>query len=100
MLSPNTYGMKMRLLSDLFINERASDGMTLSFYPWATRHDLRVLFSLAGLFWVVTHVYSVPCRVKRILRWIALTGGVIALIAILQKVFGNGKIYGFIPTDR
>ena len=48
-LSPNTAVLKTELLSDLPNADQALESMTLSFYPNATRHDLRLVLAVAAV---------------------------------------------------
>jgi O-antigen ligase len=102
-VSPNTATLKTELLGDL---PNVGPGtpvlktMTLSFYPNATKHDLRLILAVAAVFVVVLNVFHRPDQIKRLLMAIALIGSVIALIALAQNLFGNGKIYWFVPTIR
>lgn len=95
-LSPNTAAMKAELLAE------ASGGgpraMTLSFYAQATKHDLRLLLAAAAVFVVVLNVYRHPDQIRRLLASVAIIGGGIALLALAQNLFGNGRIYWTIPT--
>ncbi|NQV35982.1 MAG: O-antigen ligase family protein, partial [Phycisphaeraceae bacterium] len=100
-VSPNTVTLKGELLEGIPIpdaNAPASDTMTLSFYTHATQHDLRMVLAIAGVFVVVLNVFRRTDQIKRLLLSIALIGGGIAAIAMLQDVFGNGKIFWIIPT--
>lgn len=97
-LSPNTVALKTDLLGDLPDAAEVLSSMTLSFYPRATRHDLRLLLAAAAVFVVVINVYRRPEQVKRLLAAIAVIGGGIAVLALAQDVAGNGRIYWFVPT--
>ncbi len=95
-VSPNTAAMKTELLGD---GSRPAMGtMALSFYPHATRHDLRLLLGAAAVFVVVLNRYRRPEQIKRLLGAIAVIGGGIALLALAQDLFGNGMIYWTVPT--
>jgi len=98
MVSANTVATKTRLLSDLPAGNTFLKSITLSFYPHATRHDLRLVLAIMSVFVVVLNVFRHPSRVKRLLTAIAIIGGSIAVIAFAQNLFGNGKIYWFIPS--
>lgn len=100
MISPNTAAIKNELLGDLPNCETVLGSMTLSFYPHATRHDIRLLFAIVTVFVVVLNVYRHPDQIKRLLAAIALIGGSIALLALAQDLFGNGRIYWTVPTGR
>ena len=95
-ISPNTVLTKTQLLNDLPNAENFLKSMTISFYPNATKHDLRLVFSIAAVFVVVLNVFRRPSQIKRLLMTIAIIGGFIALLAMAQNLFGNGKLYWFI----
>ncbi len=97
-ISPNTAALKSELLGDLPNAGIRLDKMTLSFYPHATRHDLRLMLAVAGVFVVVLNVFRRPEQIKRLLMVIAAIGGIVAAIALAQTLFGNGKLYWFIST--
>jgi len=97
-ISPNTAVLKTELLSNLFNSDKLLKSMPLSFYPNATKHDLRLVLAVAAVFIVVLNVFRRPEQIKRLLMSITLIGGTIALITLGQNLFGNGKIYWFIPT--
>jgi len=97
-ISPNTAAIKTDLLADLPDAEEALSSMTLSFYPRATRRDLRLSLAVAAVFFVVVNFYRNPARIRRLLAAIALVGGGVALVALAQVLTGSGKIYWFVPT--
>lgn len=97
-LSPNTAILKTELLGDLPNADQALESMTLSFYPHATAHSLRLVLAIAGVFVVVLNVFRRPDQIKRLLVAITVIGGVIAVITLAQNIFGNGKIFWFVPT--
>ena len=97
-ISPHTAAIKTELLADLPEPENAPAALTLSFYPRATKHDLRLVLAVAAVFIVVVNVYRQPPRIKRLLTAVAGIGGAMAFLALVQDVAGNGKIYGFVPT--
>ena len=96
-VSPHTASLRTELLSDLPDSEGLLSSMPLSFYPRATRHDLRLVLAVAAVFVVVVNLYREPARIKRLLAAIAVIGGGIALLALAQDLAGNGKIYWFVP---
>ena len=98
-MSPNTAALKSRLLGDLENASAALKTMTFSFYSNATRHDLRLLFAAGALFFVVVNYCNSIKKIERILTAIACIGGIIALTAFLQNIFGNDKIYWFIEPQ-
>lgn len=97
-LSPHTVATRTELLEDLPNAEQLLSSMTLSFYPHATRHDLRLVLAAAAVLIVVINVYRRPARMKRLLTAIVVIGGGIALLALAQTIAGNGRIYWVVPT--
>jgi tetratricopeptide (TPR) repeat protein len=97
-VSPHTSTLKTELLGDLPNAGEFLSSMSLSFYPRATKHDLRLVLAVAVVFLVVVNVYREPASIKRLLRAIAIIGGGIAILALVQDVVGNGKIYWVVPT--
>jgi tetratricopeptide (TPR) repeat protein len=99
-ISPNTAALKTELLGDLPQTDNALKSMTLSFYPNATKHDLRLILAVAGVFIVVLNVFRSPERIKRLLMAITIIGAAIAAIALTQNIFGNDKIYWLISSSH
>lgn len=99
-ISPNTAATKAALLSDLPNADAALRSMTLSFYPLATRHDLRLIIVAAIVFVVVINVYRRPDQIKRLLAAITIIGAGIALLALAQIISGTDKIYWRVPTGH
>ncbi|MHC4626373.1 MAG: O-antigen ligase family protein [Planctomycetota bacterium] len=97
-ISPSTAAIKEELLGDLPNSVALLKSMTLSFYPNATRHDLCLVLVMAAVFFVVVNVYRRAEQIKRLLGAIAIIGGSLAVLALAQDLFGNGKIYWFVPT--
>jgi len=98
--SPNTVEQKTVLLSDLPNGNDLLSRMTLSFYPCATRHDLRLVLAVAAVFVVVIDLYRRTDQIMRLLGAIAVIGAGVALLALIQNVAGNGEIYWFVPTPH
>ena len=97
-ISPNTAALRAELLGDLPNADTLLKTMPLSLYPYLTKHDLRLVLAVAAVFVVVLNIFRRPDQIKRLLMAIALIGGTIALITLGQNLFGNGKIYWFVPT--
>jgi tetratricopeptide (TPR) repeat protein len=95
-ISPNTVEMKRELLGDLQNADEILDSITLSFYPHATKHDLRLILAITGVFIVVLNVFHRPEQIKRLLVFIALIGVLVAFIALTQNLIGNNRAYSFI----
>jgi tetratricopeptide (TPR) repeat protein len=98
-LSPNTAGDKVELLSDLPDARAALSRMTLSFYPLATRRDLRVVLLAVTVFAAVTTVFRDRNGIRRLLSAVALIGGAVGLLALAQDVSGTRAIYWTRQTD-
>ncbi len=98
--SPNTAVLKNELLADLPNSVALPESMTLSFYPNATRHDLRIVFAVVSVFFVVLNVYRRPDQMKRLLLAIAGIGGFMALLALAQDLCGNGRLYWVVPSGQ
>ena len=99
-ISPNTAVLKTELLGDLPNAETVLKTMSLSFYPHATKHDLRLVLAVAAIFVVVFNVFRRPAQIKKLLTVIAAIGGIIAVIALAQNLFGNGKIFWVVSTNH
>ena len=84
-VSDNTAIMKKELLGDLPGADKLLKSMTLSFYPFATKHDLRLILALAGVFFVVLNEFYQPEKIIRLLKAIVFTGSFIAII--LARIF-------------
>ncbi|RPJ37124.1 MAG: hypothetical protein EHM35_06945 [Planctomycetaceae bacterium] len=97
-LSPNTVSLKTELLSDLNNAGARWKTMTLTFYPHATEHDLRLVLAAAGVFVVVFNVFRDPSQITWLLKAIVVIGGVIAAVTLTQYLFGNGRFYWLIPS--
>jgi tetratricopeptide (TPR) repeat protein len=97
-ISHNTVETKQLLLADLPDAANLLNSMTLTFYPNATKHDLRLVFAATALFFVILNVYRRPDQIKRLLGTVTIIGGFIALLALSQDLFDNGKIYWYVPT--
>jgi len=98
-ISPNTAAEREMLLGDFPDADRLLATMPLSFYRHATWHDLRLVLSVAAVFVVVLNVVRQASQVRRLLKVIALIGGAVAVLALLQALFGNGKYYWFITPE-
>jgi len=97
-ISPDTAAIKKELLSDLPNSNELLQSMSISFYPHATKHDLRLVLAVAGVFFVVVNVYRRAEQIKRLLAAVAIIGGSVAILALAQNLFGNGKIYWLVST--
>ena len=100
MLSPHTFSTKAELLTGLRLSELNLSSMTLSFYPHATQHDLRLVLGVVGVFVIVMNCYRSRSAIKRLLTVIAATGGLVAVVAIGQFVAQTDKIYGIVPSGQ
>jgi O-antigen ligase/tetratricopeptide (TPR) repeat protein len=90
-LSPGTVALKTHLLSD--ISSSPPQSMALSFYSWATCHDLRLLLAIVAIYVVCVNVFCTSRRIKRLLAGISIAGGLVCLLALAQDLSGTDKIY-------
>ena len=97
MIASGTAGIKRQLLGDVPNAESVLANMTLTFYPQATMHDLRIVLAVIAVFVVVLNTYDRPAMIKRLLGTIAAIGGGIAILALAQVVTRTDKIYWLIP---
>jgi len=97
-LSPNTVSLKRELLGGLEDAGGSWRSMTLTFYPHATIHDLRLVLAAVGVFVVVFNVFRDPAQITWLLKAIAAIGGLIAAVTLAQYLFGNGRFYWLIPS--
>ncbi len=98
LVSSHTFARKAELLGDLPTGRDILSTMTISFYPNATRHDLRLVLAVATVFIAVLNVYRCPDQIIRLLAVVVAVGAFCALLTIAQNTFGNNKIYWFVPT--
>ena len=97
-LSPNTLATKTQLLGDMPDSSAILRRVTLSFYPFVTRRDLRMVLALAAVFVVVVNVYRRPQQIKRLMIAISLIGVGIAALAAYMSLTGAKMIYGMTPV--
>src|SRR5436190_2055571 len=72
--------------------------LTISFYPAATRHDLRLVLAAATVFVAVVCVYRRAGQVKRLLGAVAVVGAMVGGLALAQDLLRADKIYWLVPT--
>jgi O-antigen ligase len=92
-LSPQTWALKSKLLEDAPGAERVLDRPTLSFYPHATRDDLRLILAAAAVFVVVVNTYRRSTQIRRLLAALAIIAGALATLALAQDLSGTTAIY-------
>ncbi len=97
-VSPSTSIIKQELLGDLPNSNELLKSMTFSFYSNATKHSLRLVLAVAAVFFVVRNTCRSAEQIKRLLAAVAVIGSFIAVLALAQGVFGNGKIYWLVST--
>lgn len=97
-ISPETGILKAELLDGLPDIEQTLSKTPLTFYPRATKRDLRLVLAIAAVFFVVVNLYRDPSSIKRLLAAVAVIGGAVGLLALAQHVAGNGKIYWLVPS--
>lgn len=99
-VSPNTSIIKQQLLGDLPNSDELLKSMTFSFYSNTTKHSLRLVLAVAAVFFVVRNTCRNAEQIKRLLAAVAVIGSFIAMLALVQGLFGNGKIYWLVPTGQ
>jgi len=95
--SSQTVTTKGSFLADLQ-EDGSLDSTTLSFYPYATKHGLRLALVAAAVFVVVVNVYRERRQIRRLLWAIAAIGFVFAVLALLQVMTGATMIYWTVAT--
>lgn len=96
-LSPNTASRKQELL---ILGGDSPTNLTLSFYPRATAHFLRLFLVACAVFVTVASVCRRPQQIKRLLTIIFIIGCIQALVAIAQLATQSSNIYWLIPAER
>ncbi len=100
LLSPQTVVQKTQLLGDIRDAGATISGMSISFYPYATWHDLRMILAGAALFAVVLNVFRTPEQIVRLSWAIAIIGAGVAVLALVHGVLGNGRIYWVVQSPQ
>lgn len=90
-ISPSTVATKQELLGDLPNSSELLRSMTLSFYPNATKHDLRMVLAITAVFFVIVNVYHRTDQVKRLLTAIVVIGALVTVLALGQDVLRGGR---------
>ncbi len=99
-MSPHTLAIRTRLLGDLPGAAGLLGRVTLSFYPAATSHDLRLVLVYAVVFLAVATVVRREQQYVRLLWAVMLSGGAAAILALLQDLSGTDKIYWSFDSGR
>ncbi|MGA2034076.1 MAG: O-antigen ligase family protein [Thermoguttaceae bacterium] len=97
--SPQTVTTQSSLLADLK-QDWSLDSTTLSFYPHATKHDLRLALVAATVFVVAVNFYRHRRQIRRLLSAIAAIGCGFAVLALLQVVTDATMIYWTVETPN
>jgi len=100
LVSPNTVTRKWELLGDLPMAQEVLSTINVSFYPHATKHDLRLALAVAAVFTVTLNVYRQPRQIKRLLTAITVIAAFFILLTLAQNAFGNGKIYWLVDSPH
>jgi O-antigen ligase/tetratricopeptide (TPR) repeat protein len=95
-IAPGTLKLKSSLLADLPNSAAALSHQTITFYSWATIHQLILLVAVAAVFVLVIDVYRDSRRIARLLATIALVGLAVALLAIYQNLTDATTVYGVV----
>ncbi len=99
-ISPATVQVRKQFLSDLPNSAAVLSRSTLSLYPWATRHDLRLVLLATIVLAAVMSAFREPKRIKRLMTWMALIGAAIATVALAQDLTRTTAIYWWIELGR
>ncbi|HEY2893990.1 MAG TPA: O-antigen ligase family protein, partial [Pirellulales bacterium] len=94
-LSPSTLSTRQKLLGD---SSAADSQATISIYPLATAHGLRLLFVGMTCFAVAASAFRNSRQVKGILTAVFAIGCAEALLALAQIATGADKIYWSVAT--
>ncbi len=93
-LAPQNLALRHQLLS----TPDATGTTTLAFYPLATRHMLRLMLGSAIVALATLNFCRTSAHVKRLLLAVTLSGGAVAIEALLQDATSPGLIYWSIPA--
>ncbi|MBA3482845.1 MAG: O-antigen ligase family protein, partial [Pirellulales bacterium] len=93
-LSPPTIEMRTELQGPAVADRPGS----ISLYPHATAHSLRMALVGFVVFAGVVALCRDTSQIKRLLFWVALVGAAQALLALLQIFIGTDRIYGLIEV--
>ncbi len=100
LLSPNTVAQKMKAFNDSTEVGALPSTTQLSFYAYATKHDLRLVLAAVAVFVTVLGVFRRPQQIARLLLAVTIIGASVALLALVQNIAGNGKIYWLVPSPH
>jgi O-antigen ligase/tetratricopeptide (TPR) repeat protein len=94
-VSPPTAAIRQELLGP----DGQSTGLaSISMYPLATAHGLRLVLVGAAVFLTAVSVLVTPTQIKRLLRWILAVGTAQATLALLQIFTLTDRIHWSIDT--
>jgi hypothetical protein len=77
-----------------------SNKMSLTFYSNATLHGLRLVLSIAVIFFVTLQYFTTTDRIKRLLSCITIVGGAVAVLVLLQNITRADSIYWSVPIPH
>ncbi|MGC4030172.1 MAG: O-antigen ligase family protein [Tepidisphaeraceae bacterium] len=93
-VSPGTLRLKEELLG------RLAGPQTLTFYPFATVRQLRIVLAGAAVFGIVLQAYRTPERIRRLLTLIISAGLAVAVVAAYHDLTQARLIYGHVPIGH
>jgi tetratricopeptide (TPR) repeat protein len=99
-LSPHTLAVRTQLLSDLPGAAGLLNRITLSFYPAATAHDLRLVLVYTVVFLAAVQVLRRERQYVRMMWAVCLSGGAAAVLALLQDLSESNKIYWWLDSGH
>jgi O-antigen ligase len=71
---------------------------TISIHPDATEEELFKLIAYAAVFIVIINHYRTREQVRGLVRAIVMTGCLLAVFAVIQKLTWNGSLFWFYPV--
>lgn len=86
-LSPQTISLREELVGPVV------DWTTLSLYPYATAHQLKLLIAVIAVFVSVLNIFRSPEQIKRLLILVAAIGTGVGLLALAQNLTAATNIY-------
>jgi O-antigen ligase len=72
----------------------------VSLYPDATRRELFKVLAYAAVFVVVAGHFRTRDRIRLLVKTILFTGGLVATLAVAQRLTWNGRILWFYPVEE
>ena len=94
LISPHAVALRKMLMPDV------AGAATITFYRWATWHDLRLVLALAAVFFTVINTYRHAPEITRLLLTVVVAGSGVILLALAQDITSADNIYWIGPPGR